>query len=81
MPGRGAPEQEGKWLKKRERAVERRGALSEDEINVEEIGDWMSEQDEDEEEEEEEEEWRKVRPTGMFDDHKCRRLMHDQTRS
>jgi hypothetical protein len=71
MPGRGAPEQESKWLKKRERAIERRGAFSEDEINVEEIGDWMSEQDEDEEEEEEEEEWRKVRPTGMFDDYEC----------
>jgi hypothetical protein len=67
MSGRGAPEQECTWLKKRERAIERRGAFVESEIGVEEVGDCMSEQEE--EEEGEEEEWRKVRPTGMSDNY------------
>jgi len=66
MPGRGAPEQEGKWLKKRDRAISRSGASGESEMGVEEVGEWMSEDDYDGKEEEEE--WRKVRPTGTLRD-------------
>ena len=62
MPGRGAPEQEGKWLKKRDRAISRSGASERSEMGVEEVGEWMS--DDDSDGKEEEAEWRKVRPTG-----------------
>jgi len=63
MPGKGAPDKEGKWLEKRDRAISRSGASEGSEIGVEKVGEWMSDDDSDGDEEEEEE-WRKVRPTG-----------------
>ena len=72
MPGKGAPDKEGKWLEKRDRAISRSGASEGSEMGMEEVGEWMSDDDSDGEEEEE---WRKVRPTGtphvlLFDIHR-----------
>ena len=62
MPGGGAPDKEGKWLKKRDKAISRSGASEGSEMGMEEVGEWMS--DDDSDGKEEEAEWRKVRPTG-----------------
>lgn len=68
--GRGGPEEEGKGVMKRERAIQRRQVMRSSEgddsdlVGVEEIGAWLSDDDDDDEVEEE---WRKVLPTGEFD--------------
>ena len=82
--GRGGPEKEAWWIGKRERAIERRtarlGALEEtDELAVEEVGGWLSDDDEEKETEtdtldEREEEWRRVRPLGMLPNPKIKYL-------
>jgi hypothetical protein len=66
LPGRGAPEGEKMCLRKRERAIHRwefshKEEIVEKELEICELGQWMSDE---EGEEKEEDEWRKVRPTG-----------------
>lgn len=67
--GRGGPEKEGKWVRKRERAIQRhiaRNSGDGEDLDVggggvEDVGEWLSD---DESDEVVDEEWRKVRPTG-----------------
>ena len=60
LPGRGGPEMEGKWLEKRTRAVGRMRPVNAGEMGVDEVGEWLS----DEDAEEGGDEWRSVRPKG-----------------
>ncbi|KAK8864398.1 hypothetical protein IAR55_001646 [Kwoniella newhampshirensis] len=77
LPGKGGPEYEGKWLSKRSRALERITANSKvgnddlgegdgeaEDLGVEQVAEWMSDDDLDDDDEKggEEEEWRTVRP-------------------
>lgn len=72
FPGRGAPEHEGKWVGKRERARERRshhnpleheGGGVDSGVGDGDLDDWLTDEEEDGGDGEAEE-WRHVRPTG-----------------